>query len=139
MIPVSYVHHLRLFAVYSKGDHFDSLLRSLDDLIDGVTFVSDRGSDLVMALESYRVVRCFPHRWNNVLKRTFYSAGTEDKEEQRKRKPLSVKSARRVASTSDDFAVPGGDPLMNYDDRHSSDNGSDDDVLLDPETVEMAL
>ncbi|CAF5117932.1 unnamed protein product, partial [Rotaria sp. Silwood1] len=47
----------------------------LDQLIDKITFVCDCGSNLRKALEDYQVVHCFPHRLNNVLKRTFYSAG----------------------------------------------------------------
>ncbi|CAF5095494.1 unnamed protein product, partial [Rotaria sp. Silwood1] len=46
----------------------------LDQLMDKITFVCDRGSNLIKALEDYQVVHCFPHRLNNVLKRTFYSA-----------------------------------------------------------------
>lgn len=38
------------------------------------------------ALEDYQVINCFPHRLNNVLKRTFYSAGTQEKIEEKKEK-----------------------------------------------------
>jgi hypothetical protein len=47
--------------------------------MEKIIFVCDRGSNLVKALEDYKVLHCFPHRLNNVLKRTFYSAGTEEK------------------------------------------------------------
>lgn len=104
-----------------------------------ITFVCDRGSNLVKALEDFQVVNCFPHRLNNVLKRTFYSAGTKEKvEKKRKKKPLKSKDddeepIRAFFVSNDD------DPLMDYDERDSSDSEVDDDVILDTKSVELAL
>ena len=42
-------------------------------------------------------------------------------------------------TTRDSFTSNDDDPLMNYDDRDSSESDSDDDVILDTKTVELAL
>ncbi|CAF3067043.1 unnamed protein product, partial [Rotaria sp. Silwood2] len=57
-----------------------------DQLMDKITFFCDRGSNLIKALEDYQVIHCFSHRLNNVLKRTFYSAGTKEKQQRKQRK-----------------------------------------------------
>jgi hypothetical protein len=56
--------------------------------MDKIIFVCDRGSNLVKALEDYQVIHCFPHRLNNVLKRTFYSAGTQEKRKKKTKKNI---------------------------------------------------
>jgi hypothetical protein len=104
-----------------------------------ITFVSDRGSNIVKALEDYQMINCFPHRLNNVLKRTFYSAGTQDKIERKKRKHSSKKNQGDNHPTWDNFLTNDDDPLMNYDDRDSSESESDEDVILDAKSVELAL
>ncbi|CAF2741246.1 unnamed protein product [Rotaria sp. Silwood2] len=112
----------------------------LDQLMNEITFVCDRGSNLLKALEDYQVVHCFPHRMNNILKRTFYSAGTREKK-QRKQKKESLKKNRNDDqsnwnnSNNDDD----NDSLMYYDDRDSSESESDDDIVLDEKFVELAL
>jgi hypothetical protein len=107
--------------------------------MDKITFVCDRGSNLVKALEDYQVIHCFPHRLNNVLKRTFYSAGTQDKKERKKRKQSSKKNQGDNHSTWDNFISNDDEPLMDYDNRDSSESESDDDVVLDANSVELAL
>ncbi|CAF1155607.1 unnamed protein product [Adineta steineri] len=37
-----------------------------------LSFMSDRGANLIKALEDYETLFCFPHRINNVLKRAFF-------------------------------------------------------------------
>lgn len=107
----------------------------LDVLMNKITFMCDRGSNLIKALEDFEVVHCFPHRLNNILKRTFYSAGTAEKNERKKRR--SAKKSRRDDQIS--FDINDEDPLMDYDDRDSSESEDDDDVVLDEKAVELAL
>lgn len=107
--------------------------------MDKVTFVCDRGSNLVKALEDYQVVNCFAHRLNNVLKRTFYSAGTQDKVERKRRNNSFNKTQNNTNSIWNDSAGNDDDPLMDYDDRDSSESESDDDVVLNEKSVELAL
>ncbi|CAF0844168.1 unnamed protein product [Adineta steineri] len=112
----------------------------LDNLMNKITFVCDRGSNLVKALEDYEVVHCFPHRLNNVLKRTFYSAGTQDKVERKKKKQSSNKNQHTTHVTWNNFATDDDDLLMDYDDRDSSESECEyDDVPLDEKSVELAL
>lgn len=95
------------------------------------TCVCDRGSNFIKALEDYEVAHCFPHRLNNILKRTFYCAGTAEKNEKKKKKSINKNQnddqfSRIVFITNDD------DPLMDYDDRDSSESeNDDDDAILD--------
>ena len=37
-----------------------------------LSFLSDRGANLIKALEDYETLFCFPHRINNVLKTAFF-------------------------------------------------------------------
>jgi hypothetical protein len=64
--------------------------------MDKITFVCDRGSNLVKPLEDYQVVNCFPHRLNNVLKRTFYSAGTQEKVERKRGRIKTMTSPHEI-------------------------------------------
>ncbi|CAF0930039.1 unnamed protein product [Adineta ricciae] len=111
----------------------------LDDCMNKITFVCDRGSNLVKALEDYQVVHCFPHRLNNALKRAFYSAGTRDKTERKKEKKNSNNDQRITPSTWNDFTTRDDDGLMDYDDRDSSESECDDEVVLDEKSIELAL
>jgi hypothetical protein len=107
--------------------------------MDKITFVCDRGRNLVRALEDYQVVNCFPHRLNNVLKRTFYSAGTQEKVERKRRRKSSKKNQDDDQSTRNLFISNDDDLLMDYDDRDSSESETDDDITLDAKAVELAL
>lgn len=110
----------------------------LDVFMDKITYVSDRGSNLVKVLEDYEVVHCFPHRLNNVLKRTFYSAGTAEKNEKKRNKPIKD-SSNDDKTNRFTFILNDDDPLMDYDDRDSSDSEEDSDCTLNAKTVELAL
>lgn len=107
--------------------------------MDKITFVCDRGSNLIKTLEDYQVINCFPHRLNNILKRTFYSAGTQEKIEKKRKKKLPNENQsddqfiRNISISNDE------DPLMDYDDRDSSESDADDDGTLDQKAVELAL
>ncbi|CAF1334764.1 unnamed protein product [Rotaria sordida] len=37
-----------------------------------LSFISDRGTNLIKALQGYETLFCFPHRINNILKRAFF-------------------------------------------------------------------
>ena len=106
--------------------------------MDKITFVCDRGGKLVKALEAYQVVHCFPHRLNNVLKRTFYRARIREKLRRRQRKPLN-KNKNDDQSIWNDMISNDNDSLMYYDDRDSSESESEDDTVLDEKSVELAL
>ncbi|CAF1265169.1 unnamed protein product [Rotaria sp. Silwood1] len=111
----------------------------LDQLMDKITFVCDRGSNLIKALEDYQVVHCFPYRLNNVLKRTFYSAGTKEKKQRKQRKESLKKNQNNDQfnwnNSNDDDNVC----LTYYDDRDSSESETDDNIVLDEKSVELAL
>ena len=102
--------------------------------MDKITLVCDRGSNLVKALEGYQVVHCFPHRLNNVLKRTFYSAGAREKLRRRQRK-LLIKSKNDDQSVWNDIIPNDNDSIMYYDDRDSNESESEDDIVLDKNFV----
>ena len=107
--------------------------------MDQMTFVCDRGSNLVKALEDYHVVHCFPHRLNNVLERRFYCTGTQQKTQRRKRKQLLNKNPSNDQSTWHDFINNDDNLLMDYDDRDSSESEAEDYVILDERNVELAF
>ena len=107
--------------------------------MDQTTFVCDRGSNLVKAFEDYHVVHRFPHTLNNVFKRTFYCASTQEKIQRRKRKQLWNKNPSNDQSTWNDFIINDDDLLLDYDDRDSSESEADDRVILDERNVELAL
>lgn len=107
--------------------------------MDKITYVCDRGSNFVKGLEDYDVVHCFPHRLNNILKRTFYAAGTAEKKEKKKKK-LTKKSHNSDQLNRISFDTIVEDPLMDYDDRDSSESEDDyENIVLDAKAVELAL
>lgn len=44
----------------------------LDNYMDDIFYVTDRGSNFVKAFQSHKVLFCVAHRLNNILKRCFY-------------------------------------------------------------------
>ncbi|CAF5125695.1 unnamed protein product, partial [Rotaria sp. Silwood1] len=111
----------------------------LDQLMNEITFVCDRGSNLLKALEDYQVVHCFPHRLNNISKRTFYSAGTKEKKQRKQKKESLKKNQNDDQPSWNNSNDDDNDSLMYYDDRDSSESESDDDIVLDEKFVELAL
>ena len=51
----------------------------LKELMDKITFVTDRGSNFIKALMNFRVILCVAHRLNNVLKKTFFQESSKKK------------------------------------------------------------
>ena len=49
----------------------------LDQYMDSITFVTDRGSNFIKAFRSNKVLFCVAHRLNNILKRCFYQYPTK--------------------------------------------------------------
>ncbi|CAF4982024.1 unnamed protein product, partial [Rotaria sp. Silwood1] len=108
----------------------------LDQLMDKITLVCDRGSNLIKALDDYQVVHCFPHRLNNVLKRTFCSAGNKERKQRKESLKKNQNDDQFNWNNSND---DDNDCLMYYDDRNSNESESDDDIILDEKSVELAL
>jgi hypothetical protein len=44
----------------------------LDQHMDNITYVTDRGSNFLKAFRLHKVLFCVAHRLNNILKRCFY-------------------------------------------------------------------
>lgn len=107
-------------------------------MVEKIFFVTDRGSNLVKALEGFNVVYCFLHRLNNILKRTFYSAGTREKIEKKNINKIK-KTTSNNESTWHDLEQSDQDPLLDYDDRDSNTSESNDENLLDDKSVKLAL
>lgn len=131
----------RLFYSFPQQAISTALSRfGLSEYMDKVIFVCDRGSNLIKALEDQKVVHCFPHRMNNVLKRTFYSAGTKEKILGRRKKPMAKKQVGVTGSVGQsEEAHPNDESLLDDDDRDSSSSETDDEVILDTKSVELAL
>ncbi|CAF1043629.1 unnamed protein product [Adineta ricciae] len=73
---------------YLQQDHTGSnILLSIQQCLepfglidfDKLTFVSDRGPNLVCALRRYNTLFCYPHRLNNILKRSFFQTERQEK------------------------------------------------------------
>ena len=61
--------------------------------------MSDRGSNLIKALEGQEVLFCFGHRLNNVLQRAFYQTGK--KQDGNDRISTFSKSSKRSSRTTE--------------------------------------
>ena len=73
-----------------------------------------------------------------MLKRTFYSAGTREKVERKgKKKSSNNQNDDQLSRIS--FVSNDDDPLMDYDDRDSSESEAEYDVTLDLKVVELVL
>ena len=80
---------------------------------------------------------CFPHKLNNVLKRTFYSSGIE--EELRRRQIKLPNKSKTDQSIWNDAISNDNNSIMYYDDHNSSESESEDDTILNEKSVELAL
>jgi hypothetical protein len=58
--------------------------------MDLITFVSDRGSNFVKGLQSFKVLHCVAHRLNNILKATFY-------QQSKKKKKMKVTPSKTIS------------------------------------------
>ena len=86
-----------------------------------MSFVSDRGANLVKGLRDYETLFCFLHRINNVLKRSFFQLSSQ-------RKKSDLTNTTRPASAS----------LLNdneNDDYHSTSSTDDEETFIP--TIQM--
>jgi hypothetical protein len=66
-------------------------------------FMSDRGSNIIKALEGHDVLFCFGHRINNVLQRSFYQIIPKgDKEKTTNPTTTSSKRPLKIQDSSDE-------------------------------------
>lgn len=59
---------------------------------DKLSFVSDRGPNLVAALKKYNTLYCYPHRLNNVLKCSFFQSQSKEKQAKVSSTPVEEKN-----------------------------------------------
>jgi hypothetical protein len=71
----------------------------LKELMDNITFVTDRGSNFIKALMNFRVILCVAHRLNNVLKRTFFQETSKKKKIISPGKLLTISTSSRTEIT----------------------------------------
>ncbi|CAF4914765.1 unnamed protein product [Rotaria sp. Silwood1] len=71
----------------------------LDQYMDSITFVTDRGSNFIKAFRLNKVLFCVAHRLNNILKRCFYQ--TPMKKKKNKSLNTSVKSNTTITEIQD--------------------------------------
>ncbi|CAF1419094.1 unnamed protein product [Adineta steineri] len=75
-------------------------------------FMSDRGSNIIKALEGHDLLFCFAHRINNVLQRSFYQIITKTKKEKTgNTTPCSTKRRLPVQDSSDESADSDNDEI----------------------------
>jgi hypothetical protein len=122
---------------------------NLDEFMDRITFVSDRGSNFVSGLRKCHVLFCVAHRLNNILKRTFYQGVKKKKRNITPMKSVTVstnvtrvevtptKVQSKTTTTTSSLASPGTSGET-FDDEHddkadeledSSDEEDDGDPL----------
>jgi hypothetical protein len=116
----------------------------LKELMDKITFVTDRGSNFIKALMAFRVMLCVAHRLNNVLKKTFFQAISKKKKIISPGKLLTISTSSRTeitpkkmemtTTTTRTFAQ--ASPELNEDDMDGehgaeTEESSDDDSNTD--------
>jgi hypothetical protein len=86
--------------------------------LNQLSFISDRGTNLIKALQDYETLFCFPHRINNVLKRAFF---------QLKANRTSTNTIAAVHTTTKSLSSG-----VDTDDSCSSNSSSDDEETFAP-------
>ncbi|CAF4192312.1 unnamed protein product, partial [Rotaria sp. Silwood2] len=86
----------------------------IDDLTK-LSFMSDRGTNLIKALQTYETLFCFPHRINNVLKRAFF---------QQKIRQTSTNSLTTVQTTT---TTPSSSNIVTNENCQSSSSSSSEE------------
>ncbi|CAF0881874.1 unnamed protein product [Didymodactylos carnosus] len=100
----------------------------LHNYLDYIQFVSDRGSNILKALEGYRLLNCFAHRLNNILKHTFYQIG-------KKKKQATIQSEEEREEPDDETVTT----MHTSFDSDSNSDFSDDDVLISLADIRLKL
>ncbi|CAF4667093.1 unnamed protein product [Rotaria sp. Silwood2] len=72
----------------------------LKELMNKITFVTDRGSNLIKAMMAFHVLFCIAHRLNNVLKKTFYQ------ETKKKKKTISPAKNLTISTSVHRTEIP---------------------------------
>ncbi|CAF4781391.1 unnamed protein product, partial [Rotaria sp. Silwood2] len=86
----------------------------IDDLTK-LSFMSDRGTNLIKALQTYETLFCFPHRINNVLKRALF---------QQKIRQTSTNSSTTVQTTT---TTPSSSNIVTNENCQSSSSSSSEE------------
>ncbi|CAF1533718.1 unnamed protein product [Adineta ricciae] len=100
---------------------------NLHEVMDKITFVSDRGSNFVSALRNYNVLYCVAHRLNNILKRTFYQG--------LKKKKKNMTPMKSFTFSTNITQKEGVEDDNDGDSEDSSDEDDDDSVDYTVETI----
>lgn len=129
----------------------------LKELMDKITFVTDRGANFIKALMAFRVILCVAHRLNNVLKKTFYQTISKKKTIVSPGKILTTSTSvcrteitptktemttittRTFAQASPEVNEEDIDDKNDIDTEESSDDDDDDDVVDYTSTTIAAL
>ena len=109
---------------------------NLDEFMDRITFVSDRGSNFVSGFRDFHVLFCVAHRLNNILKRTFYQVAKKKKKNITPVKSFTISTnvtrmevtLTKIQSktTTSSFASPGVSIESFDDDKDENDDDSED-------------
>ncbi|CAF1331276.1 unnamed protein product [Rotaria sordida] len=79
-----------------SGDNIMKLLRKelisfgLENSLNDIVFVTDRGSNFVKGLDGFTVLFCTAHRLNNILKLTFYQNFSKEKGSDRSKTTTTI-------------------------------------------------
>ncbi len=117
----------------------------LHELMDKITFVTDRGSNFVSAFRNFDVLYCVVHRLNNILKRTFYQGLKKKKKNATPMKSFMVstnitqmevtptKIGRTTTTTTTAVASPDiSSEIPDDDNDGDSEDSTDDEDDEDP-------
>lgn len=66
-----------------------------------LSFMSDRGANLVKALREYDTLFCFLHRINNVLKRAFFQSRNQQNRSNKQKSTQSSASSSKIIDKDD--------------------------------------
>lgn len=110
---------------------------NLDEFMDKIAFVSDRGSNFVSGLRDFHVLFCVAHRLNNILKRTFYQGAKKKKKNVTPMKSFTISTnvtrievtptkIQSKTTTASSFASPGVSSESFDDEKDDNDDDSED-------------
>ncbi|CAF1165617.1 unnamed protein product [Rotaria sordida] len=116
-------------------------LYKVDEYMDLITFVTDRGSNFIKGLKQYRLMFCVVHRLNGILKKTFFQFPTTNKQTPTKSQSI-VSNEMTPMKTSTVVQQPSPEIMLNDDQIDEEEkialeewNDEDDDA----ETIDYSM
>ncbi|CAF3359964.1 unnamed protein product [Rotaria sp. Silwood2] len=144
MVDENFVYYsFDLFCTEFKDKKTGENIVKVDEYMDLITFVTDRGSNFIKGLKQHRLMFCVAHRLNGILKKTFFQFSTTSKQTPTKSKSIvsneitPLKTSTVVRQLSPEIML--NDDQIDEEEKIALEEWNDEDGDDDVETVDYSM